>query len=112
MSGIKDDRLSEEEEWDDAYFTFMEELAKKNASRYEFQADELLKTHKLEFQVNEVYVRYALDHVGCWFSVSEDAGKTFRKKTWNRFGWRKSDKRKALPNFFAKTEAHITFQNQ
>jgi hypothetical protein len=111
MGSTEKDNLAAVDGWEIAYFTFMDELARKNTSRYELQAQELVKNHELKLTVNKVCIQYTLKRVGCWFSVSEDAGVTFRKSAWNRFGWRKSEKLRHLPNFFAKTEADILFQD-
>lgn len=95
-------------EWDAAYFAFILELSEKNASRYEEQADQLLKNKTLHLSVNGIPVKYRLDRIGCWCEAA-DLENTFQKRSWNRFGWGKSAKRRALPGFFAKTEADLLF---
>ena len=45
----QDDATLRDEEWDSRYFGLINELAEKNASRYESQTDELLKKRFLCF---------------------------------------------------------------
>ena len=51
-------------------------------------------------------IKYTLSRTGCWFEATNQA-QGVEKSSWNRFGWGKKAKRRALPDFFAKTEADI-----
>ncbi len=93
------------------YFEFMGELGVKNASHYELLARELVKKREIQFEINHVYVRYALDRVGCSFQISKDGGETFKEKYWVRTGWRKSARISYLPLFFAQCETSVLFKN-
>jgi hypothetical protein len=96
-------------DWDAKYFGLIFELAEKNASRYELQTAQLLTLKSMEITVNGIHIKYKLERRGCSYSVSEDR---FSKKSWIRMGWGKSSKRRALPNFFAKSEADVLLESQ
>lgn len=112
MKSFEEENSDLADEWENAYFTFMGELAKQNASRYKIQAQELIRNRELSLEVNAVRVKYKLDRVGCWFSIIENSDGSFRKNAWNRFGWGKAAKLRALPEFFAKTEAGLLFPSK
>jgi len=93
-----------DKEWDRKYFNLILELEEKNASRYELQASKLLIEKSLETLVNGISLTYKLDRIGCSSFIQEDKNS---QKSWARMGWGKSAKRKALPHFFAKSEAEV-----
>ena len=97
---------------EDQFWNFASQLYIENASRYEFQAQELIKKRSIELELQGIPVRYRINLTGCWFEISDRANKEFYKKTWNRFGFRKSAKLKALPAFFALTEAGLLFKRR
>lgn len=92
--------------WDQEYFNLILELEEKNASRYELQTSKLLVEKSLDTEVNGISVTYKLDRIGCSCFIHEDKDKN-SQKNWARMGWGKSAKRKALPLFFAKSEADV-----
>jgi hypothetical protein len=106
MSSSDESELIADQEWDDAYFSLIGKLRTKNFHRYLQQTELLLHKKSIELELCGYSVNYTLDKTGCWFNatnLAEGAGKS----SWNRFGWGKKAKRKALPDFFAKTEADI-----
>lgn len=112
MTDYSDSSLTPQDmEWERAYFAFMGELGIKNASRYEVQAQELIKTHKIEMRIEEFLIHYTLGRVGCSFKISKDGGRTYKENSWVRTGWRKSHKLEYLPHFFAQCETSVLFKN-
>lgn len=106
MSSSDESGLIADEEWDDVYFSLMIELRTKNSDRYLEQTELLLQKKSIKLELRGYSVKYTLDRTGCWFNATNtDTG--IGKRSWNRFGWGKKAKRKALPDFFAKSEADI-----
>ena len=92
--------------WDEKYFSLILDFLEKNASRYESQAETLLKNKTFEIYIEGVKVRYEITPIGCRYFASENANGVARSG-WNRMGWKNSSKLKALPDFFAKSEAGV-----
>lgn len=92
--------------WEEKYFSLILNLSEKNSSRYESQTKTLLKHKIFETSVEGVEIRYEITPIGCRFYASENAIGVARSG-WTRMGWRNSSKLKALPNFFAKSEAGV-----
>jgi hypothetical protein len=108
MSDRYEESLSDEAR-DQAYFALFAELAERNDSIYEEQATQLLRDRNLTIRLEDVWLKYSLDRVGCSCSVSED-GLSFFETSWTRLGWRKKEKIERLPFFFAKTETNHLFK--
>ena len=106
MNSINEYDSIGDETWDAKYFTLILDLSEKNLSRYESQAKILLKNKSLKVSVSGIEIRYKLTPIGCWYFASENLGGS-SYKGWSRMGWRKSSKIKALPNFFAGSEAGV-----
>lgn len=106
MSSNNESELKADQEWDEAYFSLIVELRTKNSQRYLEQTELLLRKKSFEFELDGYVIKYTLDRTGCWFDAT-NSDKGIGQKSWNRFGWGKKAKRKALPDFFAKTEADI-----
>ena len=53
-----DDRSLRDEAWDENYFSLILELSEKNSSRYESQAETLLKNKTLVTFIEDVEIRY------------------------------------------------------
>jgi|FLOH01.1.fsa_nt_gi hypothetical protein len=106
MSSSDESELIADQKWDDTYFSLIEEFRTRNASRYAEQTKLLLHKKSIELELSGYSVKYTLDRTGCWFDAT-NLDKGIGKRSWNRFGWGKKAKRKALPDFFAKTEANI-----
>jgi hypothetical protein len=101
-----DDRSLRDEAWDENYFSLILELSEKNSSRYESQAETLLKNKTLVTFIEDVEIRYEITPLGCKYFSSENLnGEAW--SGWTRMGWRKSTKRSRLPGFFAKSEAGV-----
>lgn len=96
----------EDEVRDEKSFALIYDLAKKNASRYERQARSLLKQKILEVYVESIGIKYQITLTGCWSITSRNL-KGYSSKNWTRMGWRRSSKMKALPMFFAVSEANV-----
>lgn len=94
------------DEWDARYFSLINELAVKHASRYELQTDELLKKRVLKIEFNGANIEFKLTPKGCWFYTDDPQGQR-STNSWVRMGWGKSTKRRSLPNYFAEAEASI-----
>jgi hypothetical protein len=106
MSYDESNDFSDSDESDVAFFTLILELLEKNSSRYESQAKQLIKDKKFERVVKGVPVKYKLDLNGGTYVIGDENSKIVRT-SWTRFGWRKSSKLLALPDFFAKSEAEV-----
>ena len=90
--------------WDARYFGLILELEEENSSRYESQTLRILKDKSFELSILNSQIRYKLTRTGCTFYIYNSNG--FCTETcWTRMGWRKASKIRALPNFFAKSEA-------
>ena len=100
-----------DDEWDARYFGLKNELAKKYASRYEVQTDELLKKRVLKIEFNGANIEFKLTPQGCWFGTNNPRGQQ-TTNSWIRMGWGKSAKRKALPNYFAAAEASLIIDQE
>ena len=95
--------------WDEKYFLLILDFLEKNASRYESQAETLLKNKSLVIAVEGVEIRYEITPIGCSYFASENLnGEVW--SGWTRMGWKKSRKRKRLPDFFASSEAGVLLQ--
>jgi hypothetical protein len=95
-----------DEAWDEKYFSLILDFLEKNASRYESQAETLLKNKTFEIYIEGVKVRYEITPIGCRYFASENANGV-AGSGWSRMGWKKSTKRSRLPNFFASSEAGV-----
>ena len=107
----QDDATLRDEEWDARYFGLINELAKKNSSRYELQTDELLKKRFLKIEFNGANIEFKLTPQGCWFCTDDPRGQQ-NTNSWIRMGWGRSAKRKALPYYFAQAEASIIIDQE
>lgn len=106
MSSNPNPESLRDDAWDKKYFLLILELSEKNASRYESQAKLLLENKFFEYSLNGVDILYKLTPTGCRYSTSGNA-KGVKESSWNRMGWSKSSKARALPFFFAKSEAAV-----
>ena len=95
--------------WDEKYFSLIFDLTEKNSSRYESQAETLLKNKTFEISIEGVKIRYEITPIGCRYFASENANGV-AGSGWSRMGWKKSTKRSRLPNFFASSEAGVLLQ--
>ena len=91
---------------DKEFFSLILELSEKNSSRYESQARVLLKKRTIKVSVEGIDIQYKITPVGCSSATSRNL-KGISTESWSRMGWRKSSKMKALPMFFAGTEAGV-----
>jgi len=107
----QDDATLRDEEWDARYFGLINELAKKNASRYESQTVELLKKRILKIEFHGANIEFKLTPQGCWFCTVSPQGQQ-NTNSWIRMGWGKSAKRKALPHYFAQAEASVMIDQE
>jgi hypothetical protein len=106
MSSNPDPESLRDDAWDKKYFLLILELSEKNASRYESQAKLLLVNKHFKYSLNGVDILYELTPTGCRYYTSENV-KGVKGSSWNRMGWSKSSKARALPFFFAKSEAGV-----
>jgi hypothetical protein len=100
-----------DDEWGARYFGLINELAKKNASRYEAQTDELLKRRVLKIEFNGATIEFKLTAQGCSFCTNDPQSQQ-DTNSWIRMGWGKSAKRRALPYYFAKAEASVIIDQE
>jgi len=104
-SSLKNDTLRDDA-WDSRYFGLILELEEENSSRYESQTLRILKDKSFELSILNSKIKYQLTRTGCTFQIYSSNG--FCTETcWTRMGWRKASKIRALPNFFAKSEADV-----
>jgi hypothetical protein len=106
MSATEDQESFIDEVWEKKYFSLILDLSERNASRYESQAKSLLENKIIEVSINGIEISYKVTPLGCRFYTSQNAD-GIRMGSWHRMGWSKSSKLKALPNFFAKSEADV-----
>ena len=90
--------------WDARYFGLILELEEENSSRYESQTLRILKDKAFELSILNSKIKYQLTRTGCTFYIYDSRG-FCTEACWTRMGWRKASKIRALPNFFAKSEA-------
>ena len=95
----------EELEEERAYFQFIYDLEVKNHSRYETQAELLMKNGEFSITINNSLLLYTLEDGGCAFRVSTDGGFDYIKLGWSSLGGRKPEKLKSLIAEFADSEA-------
>ena len=108
MSSSDESELIADQKWDAHYFGLINELAEKNAARYEVQTEELLKKRKLKIEFDGADIEFKLTPQGCWFCTDNPLGQQ-NTNSWIRMGWGRSAKRKALPYYFAQAEASVIF---
>jgi len=106
---MSDELLSPEELWDAQYFGLILELEKKNTSKYESFADQLLKKNEIIIEVEGTEIKFKLTPIGCRYTLINSKDGT-GMESWTRMGWGKAAKRKALPRFFAKAEADLLIE--
>ena len=109
MSPDDDNKSLRDDAWDEKYFSLIRDLAEKNSSRYESQAETLLKNKTFVISLEGVEIRYEITTLGCSYYASENL-KGEAWSGWTRMGWKKSSKRNRLPNFFATSEAGVLLQ--
>lgn len=100
-----------DDEWETRYFDLIDELSKKHASRYEIQADELLKMRALRIEFDGALIDFKLTLRGFAYRTN-DTKSQHNKNTWVRMGWRNSTKRKYLPFYFAEAEASVIMDRE
>lgn len=104
MSPNTDENSLRDDAWDARYFGLILELEEENSSRYVSQTLRILKNRSFELSIHNSKIKYQLTRTGCKFYIFDSSG--FCTETfWTRMGWRKASKIRALPNFFAKSEA-------
>jgi len=101
-----DNESLRDDAWDEKYFSLILDLSEKNSSRYESQAETLLKNKTFVISIEGVKITYEITPVGCRYYVSENPNGE-KWSGWTRMGWKKSTKRSRLPNFFASSEAGV-----
>ena len=101
----------DDDEWNARYFCLIAELADKNASRYESQANELLRKRVLEVEFNGASIEFKLTPKGCSFNTNDPHGQQ-NTNSWIRMGWGKSAKRRALSHYFAQAEASVIIDQE
>ena len=62
---------------DDFQFSFMGDLADKNGSRYEAQAQSLTRAGSLIVPVGDFLIKYSIAGIGCKTEISLDNGNTY-----------------------------------
>lgn len=87
------------------YYQLIYDLEVKNRSRYEEQAELLLKRGEFSITLNDSLLLYTLEGGGCSFRISKDGGFDFYKLGWTNLGRRKHKKLKTLIGEFADSEA-------
>lgn len=102
---VENSLTPEELEEERAYFRLIYDLEVKNHSRYEMQAELLMKNGEFSITINNSLLLYTLEDGGCAFRVSRDGGFDFCKLGWTSLGRRKHDKLKSLVGEFADSEA-------
>ena len=96
---------------DQAFLDLFTRLHHENRSRYEHQAEELLRKGSLLVPVGTSILKYWLEHEGASYSISDDHGVTFS----NELGFTPLQRRKRrrvarLVEKFAHSEARATLE--
>lgn len=91
----------------DAFDQLCRDLLLANESRYQLQAEELLKRGQLEGELNGYRYRYELERNSCTFSVVLPPSSEFNNYAHTFLHWRKTKKREHIPLFFAQCEATL-----
>lgn len=97
----------EDLEREQAYLQLICDLEVKDRSRYEKQAELLLKRGELSITLNGSLLLYTLENGGCSFRVSKDGGFDFNKLWWTSLKRRKHEKVETLIGKFANSEAQV-----
>ena len=109
MSADDEEESLRDDARNEKYFSLIFDLTEKNLSRYESQAETLLKNKTFVITFDGVEIRYEITPIGCSYFASENLnGEVW--SGWTRMGWKKSRKRKRLPDFFASSEAGVLLQ--
>ena len=111
MSSSDESELIADQKWDARYFGLINELVKKNASRYELQTGELLRKRVLRVEFDGANIEFKLTPKGCSFNT-DDPKNHQSTNSWVRMSWRRSAKKKALPYYFAKAEASVILDRE
>ena len=96
---------AEKSEWEERFFGLILDLGESQSERYKKQAIELLRAKTIRVPIKNCIGFYKLDLFDCKFKISHDNGESFVNIGRTRIGWRKQDKLRDLPGFFAHTEA-------
>ncbi len=102
---VENSRTPEELEEERAYFQLIYDLEVKNHSRYETQAELLMKNGEFSITINNSLLLYTIEDGGCAFRVSTDGGFDYSKLGWSSLVRSKPEKLKNLIAEFADSEA-------
>jgi hypothetical protein len=83
------------------------DLLSANSSRYQAQAEELLKYGHLEGELNGHKYAYKLERNDCLFTLVLSPSAEFKQYARTYLHWRKSKKKEYIPLFFAQCEATL-----
>lgn len=83
------------------------DLLSANSSRYQAQAEELLKYGHLEGELNGYKYAYTLNRNHCLFTLIQPPGTEFKQYAGTYLHWRKSKKKEYISLFFAQCEATL-----
>lgn len=101
----------EKSDWEKQFFELVLDLGESQSERYKKQAIELLRAKTIRVPIKDSIGHYELGFFDCTFKISHDNGKSFLNIAQIRLGWRKKDKKRYLPAFFAHTEASAIFED-
>jgi hypothetical protein len=101
----------EKSDWEKQFFELVLDLGDSQSERYMKQVTELLREKTIIVPIKESVGHYELGLFDCKFKISHDNGKSFVNIAQIRLGWRKKDKKRYLPAFFAQTEASTIFED-
>lgn len=91
----------------EAFDQLCRDLLAANASRYEIQAEQLLKEGRLEGELNGYKYSYTLKKNECSFSLEISPSLEMKRYVQTYLHWRKSKKKEYIPLFFAQCEATL-----
>jgi hypothetical protein len=101
----------EKSDWEKHFFELVLDLGDSQSERYMKQVTELLREKTITVPIKGSVGHYELGLFDCKFKISHDNGKSFVSIAQTRLGWRKKDKKRYLPAFFAQTEASTIFED-
>jgi hypothetical protein len=107
---MEEDFSADKSDWEQRLFGLVLDLGESQADRYMAQTTDLLKSRSIEVPIRDSIGQYELGLFDCQFLISHDNGESFLTIARTRVGWRKKDKERYLPAFFAQTEASVLLQ--
>lgn len=106
MSEDRDNFISDEDlAWERFYFSLMEELKRKNSSRYEELANRLSPGGEEIFELPNGTYKISVSENGCGYSCREKDGVNFQRLGWTKLTLDPAERIAAIADTLAECEA-------